>query len=347
MSPAMSWSGGSKPRMVDVARLAGVSQQTVSRVVNNMPNVSPEINERVEKAIAQLNYRRNSAARSLATQKSMVLGVISFGLGRHGHSTALMGIAEAARTANYATSLITLKDIGRPELQAAIDHHVDDSVAAIILLAPIRSAIEAAREGVSDLPMVVFEPNAGATPYSVAADEALGARLATQHLLDLGHETVVHLKGPDGWLATDARIDGWRSTLVAQRRVVLEPIATNWDAPSGARAANQVLDSGATAVFAANDQTALGLIYELHRMGVRVPEDISVVGFDDHPESAYFAPSLTTVHVDFDAIGRAAVHKVMGILGGEPANVDAMFVPTLVVRDSASRPNVGSTQKGG
>jgi DNA-binding LacI/PurR family transcriptional regulator len=332
--------------MVDVARLAGVSQQTVSRVVNNMPNVTPEVQQRVERAIAQLNYRRNSAARSLATQKSMVLGVISYGLGRHGHSTALMGIAEAARAANYATSLITVKDIGRAELQAAIDHHVDDYVAGIILLAPIRSAIAAARDGVTGLPLVAFEPNARDSAYSVAADEALGARLATEHLLGLGHDTVVHLKGPDGWLATDARIDGWRSTLVAQRRVVLEPIATNWDAPSGAQAARQVVDSGATAVFAANDQTALGLIYELKRMGLRVPEDISVVGFDDHPESAYFAPSLTTVRVDFDAIGRAAVRKILGVIRGEPANVDAMFVPKLVVRDSASRPGNRSTEKG-
>jgi len=341
MPASTSWSGGAKPRMVDVARLAGVSQQTVSRVVNGKPNVTPDVQVRVEKAIAQLNYRRNAAARSLATQQSMVLGVISYGLSRHGHSTALMGIAEAARGANYATSLITVKDIGRAELQAAIDHHVDDNVAGIILLAPIKAAIEMVREGVTDLPVIAFEPNASGRPYSVAADEVLGARLATSHLLELGHETVVHLKGPDGWLATDARIEGWRSTLVEAKRVVLDPIATNWDAPSGARAAQQVVDSGATAVFAANDQTALGLIYELNNLGVRVPHDISVVGFDDHPESAYFAPSLTTVRVDFDAIGRAAVRKMLGVVAGEPAHVDAMFTPTLVVRNSAAQYSVG------
>lgn len=325
-----------KPRMVDVARLAGVSQQTVSRVVNGKPNVTPEVQERVERAIAQLNYRRNSAARWLATRQSTSLGVISYGLARHGHSAALVGLAEAARCHGYATSLITVQDIGRQELQAAVDHHIDDSVAGIVLLAPVRSAIETVNDRTIDLPVVVFEPN-GRDPHSVAADEALGARLATEHLLELGHDTVVHLKGPDGWLATDARVQGWWSALSAARRVIPEPIATNWDASSGSLAAEHVLKSGATAVFAANDQTALGLIHGLRARGVRVPQDVSVVGFDDFPEAAFFAPPLTTVRVDFDAIGRLAVERILDMISGRPRGAAQLLQPSLIVRESTAR----------
>lgn len=323
--------------MVDVARLAGVSQQTVSRVVNGKPNVTPDVQERVERAIAQLNYRRNFAARWLATRQSMSLGVISYGLDRHGHSTALVGIAEAARGHGYATSLITVQDIGRSEVQAAVDHHVNDSVAGIILLAPVRAAIEMVNDRMMDLPVVIFEPNGKRHPNSIAADEALGARLATEHLLELGHETVVHLKGPDGWLATDARIQGWWSALSAARRVVLDPVPGNWDAPSGAQAAKQVVDTGATAVFAANDQSALGLIHGLRTLGVRVPDDISIVGFDDLPESAYFDPPLTTVRVDFDAIGRLTVEVILDMINGRPSESHHLLPPSLVVRESARR----------
>lgn len=328
----------SPARMIDVARLAGVSQQTVSRVVNGRSNVAPELRERVERAIAQLRYRRNAAARSLATKRSMNLGVIAYGLARHGPSFALTGIVETARGHGYATSLVSLPTADRAGIRSAIDHLVDDSVDGIILLAPVEAAVDVAAGLDVGGPLVVFAPNVPG-PNTFAADEAFGARLATQHLLSLGHRTVVHLSGPGDWLAAQARIQGWRSALTAANRPVPEPIPTTWDAPSGYRSAKRVLElGGVTAVFAANDQTALGLIRGLADAGVRVPEDISVVGFDDFPEAAYFSPPLTTVRVDFTDIGRVAVEKLLDRLKDRESETMAPLDPRLMLRSSTAPP---------
>jgi DNA-binding LacI/PurR family transcriptional regulator len=325
--------------MLDVARLAGVSQQTVSRVVNGHPNVAPEVRERVAKAITQLRYRRNAAARSLATSRSMNLGVLSFGLDRYGHSAALTGIAEAGRSQGYATSLVTLGTADHAAMRECIDHLVDDSVDGIIVLAAVEAAVETVRGMDVGVPLVMFAPNVPPNHRTFAADEALGARLATEHLLSLGHETVVHLCGPDDWMATHARIQGWWSALTAAHRRVPEPIATNWDAPSGYAAARKVLDLGdVTAVFAANDQTALGLMRGLADAGVHVPNDISVVGFDDFPESAYFSPPLTTIRVDFEEIGRVAVERLLDLLSNRESSDTKLLEPKLVVRSSTAPP---------
>jgi DNA-binding LacI/PurR family transcriptional regulator len=325
-------------RMIDVARLAGVSQQTVSRVVNGHSNVAPEVRERVDQAIAQLRYRRNAAARSLATKRSMNLGVVAYGLAKHGPSVALTAIVEAARSHGYATSLVSLPTADRAGIRSAIDHLVDDSVDGIILLAAVEPAVETAAGLDAGVPLVIFAPNVIA-PDTFGADEALGARLATQHLLDLGHRTVVHLSGPSDWLATQARIQGWWSALTSANRPVPEPIPTTWDAPSGYEAATRVLQlGGVTAVFAANDQTALGLMRGLGDAGVRVPDDISVVGFDDFPEAAYFSPPLTTVRVDFAEVGRSAVERLLDRLGDRQPESTGPLEPRLVLRSSTAPP---------
>ncbi|WP_454299981.1 LacI family DNA-binding transcriptional regulator [Salana multivorans] len=325
------------PRMADVARLAGVSPQTVSRVINGHPNVSAQVRERVQQAVTTLRYRRNPAARSLATRRTMSLGVVTYGLAQHGPSVALTGIAEAARQAGYTTNLVGLAELDRAALRRALGHLMDDYVDGIVLLAPVDDAVHAVAGLHTEVPLVVFEPGAPPRPEGFAADEVLGARLATQHLLDLGHETVLHLCGPAGWLATTARIRGWREVLSDAGRHAPGAIDTSWTAESGFEAAARVIASGSTAVFAANDQTALGLIRGLTERGVRVPEEVSVVGFDDFPESGYFSPPLTTVRVDFAALGRLAVRKLLALIEGEEVS-DPLDVPTLVVRGSTGPP---------
>lgn len=325
--------------MADVARLAGVSVQTVSRVVNDHPHVTSQVRVRVRTAMAQLRYRRNPAARSLATRRTMSLGVVSYGLAQHGPSVVLTGIVARARSAGYTTNLAGLGQLDRRELRAALDHLVDDHVDGIVLLAPVEDAVRAIPELYTDVPIVVFAPGGGSRPDTFAADEARGARLATEHLLQLGHDSVLHLSGPAGWLATEARTRGWREALGAVGAPALDPVPTSWDAASGFAAAPRVAArDDVTAVFVANDQTALGLVRGLTELGVRVPQDLSVVGFDDFPESSFFSPPLTTMRVDFEALGRLAVDKVLALIAGDEPDSGALVVPELVVRGSCGPP---------
>ncbi len=328
------------PRMIDVARLAGVSHQTVSRVLNASPAVGPELTLRVQEAVQLLGYRRNPAARALASRRSMNLGVISFGISLYGPSLTLFGIAEAAREVGYTTSLATLADVTRETVRSAFDHLEEVSVDGVIVVAPVQGAMDMIRGIADNLPLVTFEPGVLDRPASVALDEVLGARLATRHLLDLGHETVWHVAGPGGWLGTDARIKGWQQELASERRVAHEIIASEtWSASTGYHAGRRIAaNRDITAVFVANDQMSLGLLYALHEEGLNVPKDVSVVGFDDIPEAKYFLPGLTTVRLDFDAVGRACVDFLMNMMRGKAPKAAALPPPQLIVRSSTAAP---------
>jgi DNA-binding LacI/PurR family transcriptional regulator len=324
-------------RMVDVARLAGVSQQTVSRVVNNSPNVAPEVRERVEVAIARLRYRPNPSARALATSRTMNIGIVSFGLAQYGPSVALTGIADEARRAGYATNLVTLASVDRASMRAALDHLLADSVDGIVVLAPLEAAVHAIEGQDAGVPLVIFAPGAAEGVSNVTTDEVLGARLATRHLLQLGHPTVHQLSGPAGWLATEARLEGWREELSASGRVAPSPFRGDWTTRSGYEAGRMIAaDPSVTAVFAANDQMALGLLKALDDSGVAVPASVSVVGFDDVPESGYYLPALTTVRIDFEEVGRLAVDRILELMGGAVNEPIPRIAPELVVRGSTS-----------
>ncbi|MGN7800378.1 LacI family DNA-binding transcriptional regulator [Leifsonia sp. 22587] len=326
--------------MIDVARLAGVSQQTVSRVVNGSPNVAPEVRDRVETAIQQLRYRRNPAARALANGRTMNIGIVSFGLAQYGPSVALSGIADEARAAGYATNLVTLGDVDRATMKAALEHLVEDSVDGIVVLAPVDAALEAISGLDAGVPLVVFEPGASEGTLSVATDEVAGAELATRHLLDLGHETVWQVAGPSGWLGSEARLRGWARTLASAGRVTNRVISGDWSTRSGYAAGREIAGNPTiTAVFVANDQMALGVVKALADAGLRVPEDVSVVGFDDVPESQYYRPALTTIHLDFEEVGRLAVDRILHLMRGGEADPLPRVSPTLVVRQSTAPPS--------
>lgn len=322
--------------MVDVARLAGVSQQTVSRVVNGHSNVSADIRDRVEAAMAQLRYRRNSAARALATSRSMNLGVLSYALSVHGPALALFGIAEEARTNGYSTSLVSIAEVDQASIRAGLDSLVDGGVDAIVVLAPMTAATEVLQRLDTDVPVVRFEQGAPAGPATISIDETLGAQLATRHLLDRGHRTVHFVGGPEGWMASEARRHGWQTELALAGRAVPAVFESeDWSADSGYRAGLRIADDRSiTAVLAINDVMALGVMKALHDRGLSVPGDVSVVGFDDRDESAYFQPALTTVWLDFTEVGRRAVESVLGALRGETPSTIPLIQPELKVRDS-------------
>jgi len=329
------------PRMTDVARLAGVSHQTVSRILNGNPHVRPDSVERVRQAIQQLGYRRNTAARALSTGRSMNLGVVSFDIWQYGPTQVLFGITDAARQVGYATSLVSLGGIDHKSARAAIDHLMADSVDGIIVIAPVEGARAAVQGVPPHVPLVMFEPGVDNGTTRVAIDEVLGARLATRHLLELGHESVWHVGGPEGWLGTEARMRGWRTELTAANRVAHEVITGDWSSASGYLAGQEIArNQKITAVFVANDQMALGVLQALQQSGLRVPGDISIVGFDDVPEANFFLPSLTTVRLDFAEIGHRCVERLLEMIRGVQLSPAPPLPPQLVVRSTTGVPPV-------
>lgn len=328
-----------RPVMRDVARLAGVSHQTVSRVLNGSPLVSAEVRARVEAAVEQLDYRRHASARALASRRTMILGVVSVGTWQYGPSVVLFSIAEAAQEAGYRTSLIGLRDTDRSSMREALDQLTRDSVDGVVIIAPLASTA-AAVEGIrTEVPVVMFEPGVHNGTTLVSIDEVLGARLATRHLLDLGHRTVHQISGPDGWLGTEARLAGWRAELASAGRVAHPPVAGDWSSRSGYLAGRAIAeDPDATAVFVANDQMALGVYQALAEAGRSIPQDISVVGFDDTPEAGCYHPALTTVRLDFAEVGRQCVDRLLRRIGGEVLEPTEAVRPELVVRASSAPP---------
>jgi DNA-binding LacI/PurR family transcriptional regulator len=340
MTKARQFPGGTgRTTMQDVAQLAGVSQQTVSRVINGAERVTPETVERVERAIEKLGFKRNAAARALKTSRSMRLGVISFGTTLFGPATILFGIIEAARSHKYSTTLVSLEDNDLRSLRESVELLREENVDGIVVLAPIAGAAAMAELLVNTVPMVLFEPGLDNGTTSVSVDEVEGARLATRHLIELGHKTVWHVSGPSGWLGTEARIAGWQQELSVAGLPMREPIMGDWSVASGYKAGLQLADQeGVTSVFVANDQMALGLMRALRDRGLSVPDDISVVGFDDVPEAEYFAPALTTVKLDFSEVGHRCVERLLDIIDGKKLDPQPAVPPEIKRRLSSSPP---------
>lgn len=328
------------PAMSDVAALAGVSHQTVSRVLNAHPNVRPETRERVLEAIAALGYRRNTAARTLVTRRSATIGVLTSGSALFGPTSTLIAVEVAARDHGLFTSVATVQDWDAEATSSALEHFMQQGVDGAVVIAAQDDAIEAVTSFAAPVPVVVI--GAPAAPagrvHSVTVDHEAGARAAVRHLLELGHTDVAHLAGPQDWLEGRARLRGWQLELAAAGLPVPEAIPGDWTADHGYRVGLRLVADGLpSAVFAANDQLALGLVHAFVEAGVRVPQDVSVVGFDDVDGSAHFSPPLTTVRQEFEALGRRCVQMLLAAIEGEQVEAQ-MIEPHLVVRSSSAAP---------
>lgn len=314
--------------MADVARRAGVSAQTVSRVANGSPRVDPGTRLRVEKAMGDLGYRMHRAARALRTGQTSTIGLVVSTLASVGNSRMLQAISEAAAARDYALAVVTVGERGIRDAFARLRSQGVDG--AVVL----NEATELARDvdPPADLHLVVVDSPADARYSIVQTDHAGGARAAVAHLLSLGHDTVHHLAGPVGSFAAAERERGWRGALADAGAAVPDPVRGDWTSASGYAAVDAL--GRATALFVANDQMALGVLRALTDGGRRVPEDVAVVGFDDIVDAAQYRPPLTTVRQDFDELGgRAVAALVAAIEGGAPV---AESVPTsLVVRASS------------
>lgn len=328
------------PTMFDVAKHAGVSHQTVSRVLNDLPGVAAATRVRVQQAMAELNYAPSPTARAMARRRSGSIGLIQAGRPDYGPSSAALGFNEAAREAGYAVSQASMRALDADALTQAVHRLVLQRVEAIVLISGEREGVDVLRGIDAGVPVVAVasEPEPGM--HRVSFDQAAGARLATEHLIGLGHRRIAHVAGPADSMDAAERRRGFAAALDAHGLEQRSPFAGDWLAASGHAAGRLLLADGwPTAVFVGNDQMSLGLLAACHEAGMRVPEDLSVVGFDDIPEAAFFTPALTTMRQDFDTLGRDIMATVVDVLGDESSAPDRTArVPELVVRASTAPP---------
>lgn len=323
--------------------MAGVSHMTVSRVLNDHPNIRPETRERVLQAIGELNYRPNSAARALATQRTRRIGVMIESTSHHGPAGTLGGLEEAARKAGYSVTSVALRPGAELSPQEAVDHLTGQGVDAICVVAPRSSSVATLRQLSIDVPVLVIKSQTDPHFLTVAVDQAAGTRMLVDHLAGLGHTDVLHLSGPLDWLDARARERAFHARTTQWRMRQRPVVVGDWSADFAydyVRGLNRAPDY--TAVFAGNDEMALGLLHGFHDRGIQVPDEISIVGFDDIDLAAHFTPPLTTIRQDMAALGTTAVEVLSAAAEGREIPQRTLQPVELVVRSSTAPPRGAS-----
>jgi LacI family transcriptional regulator len=338
--------------IVDVAEQAQVSAGTVSNVLTGKRAVAASTRERVLRVVQELGYQPNLLARSLVNRSTNTIGVVAYGLEYYGPSRTLVGIEQQAAALGYSLLLDLLHRPDRQDVEGVLaeltSRRVDGIIWAVHEVGDNHAWVDAAR--LRSLPPIVFLTMEHRPCASiVATDNRAGAALATQHLIDMGRRTIGIIIGPTSWWEVRERIDGWRSVLAAAGLNSAPDLIApaNWTAASGEAALATLLARrpDVDAVFACNDQMALGALRGCHASGRRVPDDLSIVGFDNTPESAFFWPALTTVRQHLAELGRVAVNELhrqieVRMAGAEPGTpTTSMLQPELMVRESSGRIN--------
>lgn len=324
----------------DVADRAGVSVSTVSRVLTGRTPVSRQLRERVENAVTELGYRPNAAAQTLVSGRRSTVAVLARNTLRYGYAATLQGIEEAARASGYVVTIGVIESEDPGTMAAALDLVLSQPLAGAIVVefdAMGAATLEALPETLPVVAAAGARRKPGSRPHAFLDDEA-GGREATEYLLSLGHRTVHHVAIP-ATRVRSGRSWGWRT---AMKGAGIEPpdvIRAGYDPDSGYEAGQRLArDPSVTAVLCGNDELAIGVMRALAEAGRRVPEDVSVVGFDDQPFARMWAPSLTTVAQDFGELGRRTfrLFSEWAATGNRPRSTS--FTPRLVIRDSAAPP---------
>ncbi len=339
-----------RPTIKEVAKVAGVSTQTVSRVINERPDVAPETRERILTTIDELGYQPSALARSLIQQRSYTLGVVTAGLKHIGPSRTLNGITSAAEEAGYS---LLLKELPRydaedvvPIFQALFSRHVDGIIWAVPEVGENRNWVDQQFLNLK-IPIVYLTMEPKQNVSTVSIDNYLGGRMAMSHLLEQGYRRIGHISGPMDWWEARQRVAAWKDTLSEAGLEVQDEhcVEGNWSAASGGLAIEKLFEQypDMDAVFVGNDQMALAVIQAICQRGIRIPEDLGIVGFDNITESAFFYPPLTTIQQDQQTMGKVAVEETINMIvsGWEglapPEPKPIKLVPTLVVRQSSLR----------
>jgi LacI family transcriptional regulator len=323
--------------------MTGVSTQTVSRVINDRPDVSPETRAAVAAAIAQVGFQPSAVARSLVQRRSRMLGVMAAGLRYIGVAQTLNGVAEEAEAAGYSIMLKELASFEVPDIVAVVEFFVAHRVEGIIFASPQMEAnVRHVQERLppSSPPIVFLKADPSTSFTTIGIDNRRAAQLATEHLLALGKRRIGHVAGPLDWKEARDRRDGWLDALM-QATVQPGPVsAGDWTSASGVRAFEAMLEAEPEldGVFAANDQMALGVLHVANDRGIRIPGNLAVVGFDGLPEASEFSPSLTTVRQPLRELGARAVDEVIATIDERPGHEvgRSIVLPTeLIVAESA------------
>lgn len=328
----------------DVARLAGVSHQTVSRVLNDLPNVRPATRERVEEAIKKLRYVPSPAARALVTRRSRTIGLIAAGATEYGPSSAVLHFNSAARDARWSVFTANMVDSDQGSIRGAVEAFLRQNVEGIAVIAAQEGAVDVVAGMELSIPLVVLRAMPRQGLDTVGADQYHGARAAVEHLVSLGHRRIGHLAGPAYSVDAQERERGWRDELAAHGLAATVHGVGDWSPAAGYRFGAECDLTDLTAIFAANDQMSVGLMHALRERGRVVPDDISVIGFDDIPEAAHLAPPLTTLRQDFERLGRDMLATLLARIDGSPGVSVVTAVPELIVRSSTAAPGRAPAQ---
>lgn len=363
--------------MNEVAARAGVSHQTVSRVINNSPNVSRATRERVEKVIRELNYRPSNSARALVTRHTKTIGFIAGGVSYYGPISTMGAIEAVAREHGFYLSVAILdeNEYTSQSFEEVADSFLDQGVEAFIILAPTSQMVEAAVGANINQPRIILtsthsdrgsevvapeessaESKNAASVRLIGIDQEAAARSVIDYLAGLGHKDCTFFSGPKDWGDATMRLKAWEKCSAeygwSSQTVQME----SWDATEAyakalALFAAMPCEELPTAIVTSNDLQAFGINKALHSLGVKVPEEISIVGFDDMPGADFHIPSLTTVRPDFDALGRAAMRELLEMLGigkttdnvrknveGDEEGFANTIPAQLVIRESSSAP---------
>ncbi len=339
-----------RPTIKQVAKVAGVSTQTVSRVINDRPDVAPETRNRVQVVIDELGYQPSALARSLIQQRSYTLGVVTAGLRETGPSRTLNGITSAAEQDGYSLLLKELSrfDIGdtAPIFHALLAHHVDGIIWAVPEVGENRNWIHTQSFDLK-IPVVYLSMELVENLSVVSVDHHLGGKMAVAHLLEQGYRHIGHISGPMDWWEARQRMSAWKETLISSGLEARDEQWTegNWSSASGREGAEKLFKQypEMDSIFVGNDQMALGVIQFASQRGLRIPQDLGLVGFDDISESAYFCPPLTTVQQDQYAVGKLAVEATIKMINSSWRGAEAIepvsiiLPPSLIVRQSSMR----------
>ena len=330
---------GRAPSIRDVARLAGVSHQTVSRVLNNHPSIRPETKQRVLDVMAELQYKPNRAARALVTSRSRTIGILSASSTQYGPASSIAAIVEAARAAGYWVSTANIDTADPGSISDGLAHLAAQGIEGLVVIAPQVRVFDTLAKLSIDVPYVSLQSTGRDPDHALSVDQIAGARMATRHLIELGHRGIYHLAGPQDWIEAEARMRGFLDEMSSQDVPTTAPILGDWTAQFGYYVGRELLTvRDFTAIFASNDQMALGLMHAVRDSGLEIPRDISIIGFDDIPEAPHFWPPLTTVRQDFAELGRRCVALLLGDLDPAAADYHGTIVPELIIRGSTGAP---------
>ncbi|WP_433585881.1 LacI family DNA-binding transcriptional regulator [Microbacterium hydrocarbonoxydans] len=316
----------------DVARRAGVSAQTVSRLVKGFDGIRPATRERVLAAIEELGYRPNLAARLLRTRRSTRIGALIHNMFERGPGQLLRGAASEARSSGYSLNIRGVDGLDESSIDEAFDLFEEEQVAGIVVVTLTEELRAAVRRRSAEIPIMVDPAEAAG---SLPTTGETGGRVAAEHLLSLGHRRLGFLGGPPHWVPSEQRRRGFVTALVNEGATVMAEWHGDWTPAAGASAALEFDPrSGITAIFVANDAMAIGLMHGLMRRGIGVPEQVSVVGFDDIPEAPYLTPELTSVRPDFEGEGRNAIVALVAAVERRPPIAVVQPISELIVRRS-------------